>query len=1017
MYLVYVQRQPFGGRVPVLGDDLPRPVFEAPSGGRLTPETPTFAGSGDDLIGSPRPALAIDTPPIARAEPAPVAQITPDSVGGTVNATLDTRVPIQSSVLPSENLVTPRLTVVDEAMGKGTWVDGVLDRAQPVRASAAPEVRSSVEAPVQTLTERNDVWDLLAVLRDESRAGTPVQPDFLRDVAKEIGEATETEIRYFTPNMRVPSDVNPLGHIQVSRVNGRDAIYIPQTAVEDPLTYVQGLAREIGVAKFDMPPSIAQLDEVSQIRMMRVRVDNEFASYPADPAAPPLTLSERATRFGETGFPQPAVPPDWVPASQRIGRIVDDTPPVVRADTTQSVARAEPPLAARGTEPAQPIAIEPVRPGVTTEPPSPVRAVEPDAPVGTTPEPIAVRVADVEPVPAARAPDNAAPNDALVESLRERLATRPVEEWTPVDRATFQRGSERLEQAGVEVPADIRTALMRDGDLRVRRGIDELLGNTGNPRPASAVDGVATPEPTSPPTRIAVEPANPIGVNGSVTQAEAAALHQRLYNNSPELHAINRMQDDIAAGRTFTPQENERFVAKIYDSLAERYGGKIQIVDNADDIVPKSFITTEGNKVISTWDPNTKTFQIHESVLADSQKLATELKKGANTIILDREYAGIGRQPYVGPEQRGGVLLKDSLDNNRIAAPVRPEVQAASENLLARVPGQAAPAVANAAPAVGPWGPRPGAANPTVGPWGPIPTPVPNRVPNVGQVTRPQVTPPTVTAIGAGTQSSASRFGTWVSNNPWKTLFGIGALWTAYTFPGEVWRVGNLFNGPAVTPPPPTGGGNAPPPASTNQLPPVPPPRTAAERLAEIARGPAAPFAPAVYNPNGEILGQNYNCVTSLYPVIVVPLSAGSRFPSNCYNPPPSSGGLNSLGGLLGMLLQRAFAPQPPTPQPITPPQPIIPPPPIIPPTPTSTPVAKLIANPDTVDIGGTSVLSWTSIGTTECKLASERATLIERTATQGSTTTPELLRTTAFTVTCKTPAAPVFATTTVRVR
>lgn len=39
----------------------------------------------------------------------------------------------------------------------------------------------------------------------------------------------------------------------------------------------------------------------------------------------------------------------------------------------------------------------------------------------------------------------------------------------------------------------------------------------------------------------------------------------------------------------------------------------------------------------------------------------------------------------------------------------------------------------------------------------------------------------------------------------------------------------------------------------------------------------------------GQVLAQDYYCVTSVEPVVVVPVTAGTPFPPNCYNTPPSS--------------------------------------------------------------------------------------------------------------------------------
>ncbi|MDO8514188.1 MAG: hypothetical protein Q7S50_01430 [bacterium] len=184
-------------------------------------------------------------------------------------------------------------------------------------------------------------------------------------------------------------------------------------------------------------------------------------------------------------------------------------------------------------------------------------------------------------------------------------------------------------------------------------------------------------------------------------------------------------------------------------------------------------------------------------------------------------------------------------------------------------------------------------------------------------------------------------------------------------------------------------------------------------------------YAPPIWNPNGgPILSQDYYCITSIQPVIVIPLSAGSQFPSNCYN--SYSGGQGGSGNpfsMLGQMLARALGIQPTPLQPPMPqtPPPTNPPPIIIPPRATSTPqkpIVTLIANPATVAPQGKARLSWSSTGASVCGVFMPDGAKIGEGNPDGSTSTPPLAATTVFTAKCSaTSGATSSAQTTVTVR
>lgn len=148
-----------------------------------------------------------------------------------------------------------------------------------------------------------------------------------------------------------------------------------------------------------------------------------------------------------------------------------------------------------------------------------------------------------------------------------------------------------------------------------------------------------------------------------------------------------------------------------------------------------------------------------------------------------------------------------------------------------------------------------------------------------------------------------------------------------------------------------------------------------------------------------------------------------------------SSKAMEGIGQMLGQLMggggggSGGGGSQQPTTQPIlprNPTQPQIPTPPTIPttPTPTTTPatttraIVTLISNPSVIDMGGTSALAWSSVGTTGCNIFAPQRVQIATGTPDGRIQTGRLATTTSFVAECATPqATKVFATTTVRVR
>ncbi len=214
------------------------------------------------------------------------------------------------------------------------------------------------------------------------------------------------------------------------------------------------------------------------------------------------------------------------------------------------------------------------------------------------------------------------------------------------------------------------------------------------------------------------------------------------------------------------------------------------------------------------------------------------------------------------------------------------------------------------------------------------------------------------------------------------------------------------------------GGGTTPPPGSRTP-PPVPGPGKKDDVVSVVptrdTRTPCGPndtyassgcYPPYTYplqnypipNPNGAILDRDYYCITSIQPVIVVPVPAGTRFPSNCYNNPSGGSSANPFSQLGQMLAQLI---NPPPMPPTVPPSPT--PRPVIPPTSTSTPpkpIATLIADTATLALGGKSRLIWSSINTSSCGLFTPD-NISMATGTRGSTSTLALATTTLFTLNC----------------
>ncbi len=170
-------------------------------------------------------------------------------------------------------------------------------------------------------------------------------------------------------------------------------------------------------------------------------------------------------------------------------------------------------------------------------------------------------------------------------------------------------------------------------------------------------------------------------------------------------------------------------------------------------------------------------------------------------------------------------------------------------------------------------------------------------------------------------------------------------------------------------------------------------------------------------NPTGQILDKDYYCITSITPVIVNPVPAGTPFPNNCYNKPGGGSTASSLGNSLGQLLGKMFGTSSPAPTPTPSATTKLP---VTPPATTPTvakPFATLIADPISILSGKKSKLIWSSVNTSSCELFAPD-NLSMATGTRGSTSTLALATTTQFTLNCSaTSGATTSAQTTVTVR
>ena len=211
------------------------------------------------------------------------------------------------------------------------------------------------------------------------------------------------------------------------------------------------------------------------------------------------------------------------------------------------------------------------------------------------------------------------------------------------------------------------------------------------------------------------------------------------------------------------------------------------------------------------------------------------------------------------------------------------------------------------------------------------------------------------------------------------------------------------------------------PPPKTEPAPSVPTPQTPPARTPPpvIQQPPARPDTPIVFD-------QDYYCIRNLYPrVDIIPVPAGTSFPSNCINNPyqermpvPATieqrqpGIFNGLGQLLGRALGSLFGGsgssqkgEEPSDERSS--------------ESSATPAAMIVGNPSTINSGETSTLSWASVFTRTCSVSSADGTvLVADGLSDGSVRAPALSTTTAFSVRCTTNATTtVSASTTVTVR
>ncbi|MBI4088120.1 hypothetical protein HY418_01925, partial [Candidatus Kaiserbacteria bacterium] len=211
---------------------------------------------------------------------------------------------------------------------------------------------------------------------------------------------------------------------------------------------------------------------------------------------------------------------------------------------------------------------------------------------------------------------------------------------------------------------------------------------------------------------------------------------------------------------------------------------------------------------------------------------------------------------------------------------------------------------------------------------------------------------------------------------------------------------------PAPTPTPDTPVHTAPTPTTPQpqQAPYVPPRVTVSPYTIGVPTGGQA----------GRIFNQDYYCITSITPVVVVSVPAGTPFPSNCYNngtagpvvgnqqfaqqAPPTNPLTSILGGLMQGLAglfsggngsnsgthnntnAGGATPTPAQKPPV--------------------PVVTLVANPRTVASGEKALLSWSSVGMTKCDIFGQGDGSLAS-GISGSTSTPALMGVSVFTVRC----------------
>lgn len=155
-----------------------------------------------------------------------------------------------------------------------------------------------------------------------------------------------------------------------------------------------------------------------------------------------------------------------------------------------------------------------------------------------------------------------------------------------------------------------------------------------------------------------------------------------------------------------------------------------------------------------------------------------------------------------------------------------------------------------------------------------------------------------------------------------------------------------------------------------------------------------------------QVLSQDYYCITSVTPVVVTNVPAGTPFPSNCYNKPPQAATQSPIAQLISRLTAPSAqsAPQSPV-TPISQPTPTTPTPTT---SGTSTPAALLIAQPTAVSQGNPLLVSWSSVGMSTgapCRVLQNGTLLSAQNAGSKVVQTKALSGTVTFTLTCTTLA------------